>query len=103
VLKAAKSLSSTESRCRPHNLVHENASSSRPSANEGEGSSIATIDGDIAIFKPEGAEEECQIILKFTDAKLVITQNRHLRTRAQRHHGRHLQKVSTKKPKFGSD
>jgi hypothetical protein len=35
---------------------------------------IAMIDGDTAIFKPEAAEEECQIILKFTDAKLVITQ-----------------------------
>jgi hypothetical protein len=52
---------------------------------------------------PESAEEECQIILKFTDAKLVITQTRILRIRAQRHRGQHLQKVSTKKPKFGSD
>ncbi|PYI81530.1 MAG: hypothetical protein DMF05_02385 [Verrucomicrobia bacterium] len=27
---------------------------------------IATIEGDTAIFKPEGAEQECQITLKFT-------------------------------------
>jgi hypothetical protein len=43
-------------------------------ANEGEGSSIATIEGDTAIFKPEEAEEECQLTLKFTGGKLVITQ-----------------------------
>ena len=43
-------------------------------ANEGEGSGVATIEGDTAIFKPEGAEEECQITLKFTGGKLVVTQ-----------------------------
>ena len=43
-------------------------------ANEGEGSGVATIEGDSAIFKPEGAEEECQITLKFTGSKLVVTQ-----------------------------
>ena len=43
-------------------------------ANEGEGSGIATIDGDTGIFKPEGAEEECQITLRFTGGKLVVAQ-----------------------------
>jgi hypothetical protein len=38
------------------------------------GSGIATIEGDTAIFKPEGAEEECQIMLRFTGAKLVVRQ-----------------------------
>jgi hypothetical protein len=74
-----------------------------PSANEGEGSGIATIDGDTAIFKPEGAEEECRITLKFTGDKLVVTQTGicgfgHNVTAA----GTYM-KVSAKKPKFGSD
>jgi hypothetical protein len=43
-------------------------------ANEGEGSSIATIEGDTAIFKPEGSEEECQITLEFMGGELVVTQ-----------------------------
>ena len=64
-----------------------------PTANEGEGSGVATIDGDTAIFKPEGAEEECQITLKFTRGKLVVTTNRHLRIRPQRDRSRHLQKA----------
>ena len=43
-------------------------------ANEGEGGGIATIEGDTANFKPKGSEEECQITLKFTGSKLVVTQ-----------------------------
>ena len=43
-------------------------------ANEGDGSGIAIIEGDTAIFKPEGAEEECQITLRFTGSTLVVTQ-----------------------------
>jgi hypothetical protein len=54
--------------------VYEYKTPQGPTANEGEGSGIATIEGDTAIFKPEGAEEECQITLKFTGSKLVVTQ-----------------------------
>ena len=49
-------------------------------ANTGEGSGIATIQGDTAVFKPDGAEDECQITMKFTGAgkssggKLIVTQ-----------------------------
>jgi hypothetical protein len=73
------------------------------SANEGEGSGTATIEGDTAIFKPEGAEEECRITLKFTSDKLVVTQTGicgfgHNVTAAGTY-----KKVSAKKPKFGSD
>jgi hypothetical protein len=59
--------------------IYEYKTPQGPSANEDEGSGIATIEGDTAIFKPEGAEEECRITLKFTGGKLVVTQNRHLR------------------------
>jgi len=54
--------------------VYEYKSPQGPSANTGEGSGIATIEGDTATFKPEGSEEECQITLKFTGDKLAVTQ-----------------------------
>src|SRR3954465_460088 len=54
--------------------VYEYKSAYGPTANTGEGSGVATIEGDTAIFKPEGAEEECRITLKFTGGKLVVTQ-----------------------------
>ena len=73
-----------------------------PSANEGEGSGIAAIEGDTAIFKPEGAEDECRITLKFTGGKLVVTQTGicgfgHNVTAEGTY-----KKVSAKKPKFES-
>jgi hypothetical protein len=49
-------------------------------ANTGEGSGVATIAGDTALFKPDGAEDECQITMRFigglksTGGKLVVTQ-----------------------------
>lgn len=83
--------------------VYEYKTPQGPSANEGEGSGIATIEGDTAIFKPEEAEEECQIILKFTGGRLVVTQTGicgfgHNVTAEGTY-----KKVSSKKPKFESD
>jgi hypothetical protein len=46
--------------------TYEYKSPAAPTANTGEGSGIARIEGDTAIFKPEGAEDECKITLKFT-------------------------------------
>ena len=74
-----------------------------PSANEGQGSGVATIEGDTAIFRPEGAEEECQITLKFTGGKLVVTQTGicgfgHNVTAEGTY-----KRVSIKKPKFEPD
>src|SRR5262245_2093444 len=54
--------------------VYEYKTPQGPMANEGEDSGIATIEGDTAIFKPEGAEEECRITLKFSGDKLVVRQ-----------------------------
>jgi hypothetical protein len=62
-----------------------------PSANEGEGSGIATIEGDTAIFKPEGAEEECQITLKYR-WQTGRYANRDLRIRPQCERRGYLQK-----------
>jgi hypothetical protein len=83
--------------------VYEYKTAQGPTANSGEGSGIATIEGDTAIFKPEGAEEECSITLKFTGDKLVVTQAGicgfgHNVTAAGTY-----KKVSGKKPKFESD
>ena len=83
--------------------VYEYKTLQGPTANSGEGSGIATIEGDTALFKPEGAEEECQITLKFTGGKLVVPQTGicgfgHNVTAAGTY-----KKVSAKKPKFGSD
>jgi hypothetical protein len=83
--------------------VYEYKTPQGPSANEGEGSGIATIEGDTAIFKPEGAEEECRITLQFTGGKLVVTQT------GICGFGNHVtaagtyKRVSTRKPKFDSD
>ncbi|KAF5407527.1 MAG: hypothetical protein Udaeo2_23470 [Candidatus Udaeobacter sp.] len=74
-----------------------------PTANEGEGSGVATIEGDTAIFKPEGAEEECQITLRFTGGKLVVTQTGICGFGHNVSAAGTYKKVSARKPKFGSD
>src|SRR5262249_51182799 len=53
---------------------YEYVSQAGPMANTGEGKGIAFIEGDTAIFKPDGAEEGCRITMKFTGGKLVVTQ-----------------------------
>ena len=83
--------------------VYEYKTPQGPSANEGEGSGIATIEGDTAIFKPEGAEEECRITLKFSDAKLVVTQTGICGFGNNVTAAGTYKRVSTKKPKFDSD
>ncbi len=74
-----------------------------PTANTGEGSGIATIEGDTAIFKPEGAEEECRITLKFTGGKLVVMQTGICGFGNNVTAAGTYKKVSGKKPKFESN
>ena len=83
--------------------VYEYKTPEGPSANTGEGSGIATIQGDTAIFKPEGAKRECQITLKFTGGKLVVTQTSICGFGHNVSAAGTYKKVSAKKPKFGSD
>ncbi len=45
-----------------------------PMANSGIGSGIATIEGDTAVFKPDGAEDECKITMKFVRGKMIVAQ-----------------------------
>src|SRR5260370_22467483 len=54
--------------------TYEYKSPQGPTANEGQGRGIARIEGNTAIFKPEGAEDECKIALTFMRGKLVVTQ-----------------------------
>jgi hypothetical protein len=54
--------------------THEYKSPAGPMANTGEGHGVASIEGDTAIFKPDGAEDECRITMKFAHGKLVVTQ-----------------------------
>jgi len=83
--------------------VYEYKTPQGPTANTGEGSGIATIEGDTAIFKPEGAEEECRITLKFTGGKLAVTQTSVCGFGNNVLAAGTYKKVSTKKPKFDSD
>jgi hypothetical protein len=83
--------------------VYEYKTPHGPMANEGEGSGIAKIEGDTAVFKPEGAEEECQITLKFTGTKLVVTQTGICGFGHNVSAEGTYKKISSKKPQFGSD
>jgi hypothetical protein len=83
--------------------VYEYKSPQGLTANEGEGSGVATIEGDTAIFKPEGAEEECQIVLKFTGGKLLVTQTGICGFGHNVSAEGTYKKISSRKPKFGSD
>jgi hypothetical protein len=69
----------------------------------GAGSGIARIEGDTAIFKPEGAEDECRISLTFQSGKLIVSQTGicgfGFKVSPEGTH----RKVSSAKPKFDTD
>ena len=73
-----------------------------PTANTGEGAGIIRIDGDTANFKPDGAEDECKIVLKFTDGKLIVTQDGICGFGFNVTAAGTYKKISSKKPKFDS-
>jgi hypothetical protein len=81
--------------------LREYKSSAGPMANTGEGSGTATIEGDTVIFQPEGAEEECRIVLKFKNGKLIVKQEGICGFGAGVVADGTYRKVSGKKPKFG--
>ena len=82
--------------------TYEYRSPEGPTANEGQGSGIARIEGNTAIFKPEGAEDDCKITLKFTSGKLVATQTGICGFGHNVSADGTYKKVSSKKPKFDS-
>ena len=74
------------------------SSTRRPSSSDG--LRIATIDGDTAVFRPDGAEPECAFMMKFAAGKLVVKQT------GGCGFGNHVfadgtyKKISSKKPNF---
>lgn len=83
--------------------VFEYKNAHGPTANTGEGSGIAQIEGDTANFKPDGAEDECKIVLKFGDGKLVVTQDGICGFGFNVTAAGTYKKVSSKKPKFDAE
>ena len=69
-------------------------------ANVAGGNGIAFIEGDTAVFKPEGRGADCQITLKFAEGKLAVEQ------KGSCDFGRGVsatgtyRKASSRKPKF---
>ena len=83
--------------------VYEYTSSAGPMANTGEGSGIALIEGNTAIFRPDGAEEECKITMKFTRGKLIVTQQSNCGFGLNVTADGTYRKTSSRKPKFDED
>ena len=83
--------------------VYEYKTPQGPMANMGEGNGTAKIEGDTAIFKPDGAEEECRIAMKFTGSKLVVTQTGICGFGHNVSAEGTYKKSSSNKPKFGSN
>src|SRR5947199_9145622 len=82
--------------------TYEYKSPGGPTANTGEGTGVGRIEGNMAIFKPEGAEDECKIMLKFSGGKLIVTKTGFCGFGQNVSAEGTYQKVSAKKPKFDS-
>jgi hypothetical protein len=83
--------------------VYEYTSSAGPMANTGEGRGIAFIEGNTAIFRPDGAEDECKITMKFTRGKLIVTQESNCGFGHNVTADGTYRKTSSRKPKFDED
>ncbi|HSI16005.1 MAG TPA: hypothetical protein VK961_28410, partial [Chthoniobacter sp.] len=68
-----------------------------------QGGGIAIIEGDTAIFRPEGAEEECKITMKFTGGKLIVKQEGTCGFGNRVYSDGTYKKTSNKKPNFDSE
>lgn len=69
-------------------------------ANTGEGSGIAFIQGATAIFKPDGADDDCRITMTFADAELIVEQEGTCGFGMNVTATGRYKKVSSKKPHF---
>jgi hypothetical protein len=83
--------------------TYEFKSPQGPMANTGQGSGVATIDGDTAIFRPEGADEGCKITLKFIGGKLIVKQEGECGFDNHVFADGTYKKTSGKKPNFDQD
>jgi hypothetical protein len=80
--------------------IYEYKSPAGPTANVGQGTGVATIEGDTAVFHPDGAEEGDKITLKFTGGKLVVKQQGNCGFGHNVYADGTYKKTSTKKPNF---
>jgi hypothetical protein len=71
-----------------------------PARCAGDGHGIATIQGNTAIFRPDGADVDCQITLKFKRHNLVIAQTGRCDFGKYANVDGTYKKVSTSKPIF---
>ena len=83
--------------------TYEYGSPYGPMANTGEGTGIAVIDGDTAAFKPDGADDECRIVLKFAEDSLIVDQDGICGFGHNVSATGTYRKVSGRKPKFDMD
>ena len=72
-------------------------------ANMGEGRGIAVIDGIEATFKPEDAEDECEIKMKFIRGKLEVKQEGICGFGHNVSAAGTYRRVSSRKPKFDQE
>ena len=82
--------------------TYEYKSPEGPNVNTGEGRGVASIEGDTAIFKPDAAEDECRITMKFANGKLVVTQTGTCGFGNNVTAEGTYKKISSRKPKFES-
>jgi len=80
--------------------VYEYKSPMGPMANVGQGTGIASIDGDTAVFVPEAAGTDGKITLKFTAGKLIVKQEGECGFGNHVYADGNYRKVSGKKPNF---
>jgi hypothetical protein len=81
--------------------IFEYQSKLGPSANFGQGSGVAGIEGDTAVFRPEGADADSKITLQFTGGKLVAKQEGTCGFGHRVYADGTYRKVSGRKPDFG--
>ncbi|AFY94016.1 hypothetical protein [Chamaesiphon minutus] len=74
-----------------------------PMANLGAGNGIATIENRTAIFKPEGAEAECAIVMNFVGGGLKVQQKSNCGFGHNVTAAGQYRKISTRKPQFGEN
>lgn len=80
--------------------AYEYDSPSGPTANTGYGRGTAWIEGNTATFKPDGAEDGCEITMKFTGGKLIVTQEGTCGFGHNVSAAGTYKKISARKPKF---
>ena len=72
-------------------------------ANVGEWAGIAVIESDTAVFKPDGTEGECRIMLRFAEDRLVVDQDGICGFGHNVSVAGTYRKISSRKPKFDMD